>query len=192
MSVWSGRRAWPEADSPRVRARTLVLLCPPRPCYSIYGNFCGHAIPSIRLLALAWRVFSPPSSGRLWLRLAVCLPDVVYCVVDSLLPLQVVHGVQEQASRMGMVELPVDPGVCIEIWGVRFRTKKYAVSYFSAESEAMFEPAKRLGIFDEGLHARWRLQKEAAATLIAPRSEVRRLPRKGPPASPPRSSRRRP
>src|SRR5258708_18916409 len=82
---------------------------------SRYGNFCVHVIPATRLLALSWRFFSPPSSDRLWPQFAVCLPDVGYCVVDSLPPLQLVHGVQEQASRLGMVELPVDLGVCIEI-----------------------------------------------------------------------------
>ena len=88
----------------------LFLLRTPHPSDSRYGNFCGLAISSTRLLALAWR---PPSSGRLWPRFAVCLLDVVYNVVDSLPPLQVVHGVQEQASRFRVVALPIS--VLIEI-----------------------------------------------------------------------------
>ena len=117
----------------RVRTRTLVLLRTPHSSDSRHGYFCGYVIPSTRLLALAWRVYSPPSSGRLWSQFAVCLPDVVYCVVGSLPPLQVVHGVQEQASRLGMVELPVDPGVCIEIWDELTRERNNFHLTFEAE-----------------------------------------------------------
>ena len=60
-----------------------------------------------------WHGGHPPPAGY-GSRFAVCLLDVVYSVVDSLPPLQVVHGVQEQASRLRMVELPI--GVLIEIW----------------------------------------------------------------------------
>jgi hypothetical protein len=41
---------------------------------------------------------------------AVRLSGVVYCLVDSLPPLPVVHGPQEPASRLGVVELSIGSG----------------------------------------------------------------------------------
>src|SRR5258708_26839930 len=110
MSRWRNRGARPWANSPCLRARTSVFLYAPHLSDSHHGNSGRLTVSSTRLLALAGRVHTPNSSSRLRPWITIRLPDLVHCLVDSLSPLQVVYGLQEPASRLGVVELSVNLG----------------------------------------------------------------------------------